>query len=129
MVMCGMGKEVGKIKEIIKDIERFFEHTCFVTEWEEQKQEWGETILVEKEQKKELPCRLCRNPKIVTVNAVLPAETVYDAVLLFRKDDVILPGSKVEVMDSENVMLFSSVGEMVPYQTHNEIALKREDVI
>ena len=63
------------------------------------------------------------------VNAVLPAETVYDAVLLFRKDDVILPGSKVEVMDSENVMLFSSVGEMVPYQTHNEIALKREDVI
>ena len=90
MVMCGMGKEMGKIKEIIKDIERFFEHTCFVTEW---------------------------------------AETVYDAVLLFRKDDVILPGSKVEVMDSENVMLFSSVGEMVPYQTHNEIALKREDVI
>ena len=31
--MCGMGKEMGKIKEIIKDIERFFEHTCFVTEW------------------------------------------------------------------------------------------------
>lgn len=128
MVICGIGKEVGMIEQVIKDVERFFEHTCFVTEWEEQKQDWGETILVEKEQKKELPCRLCRNPKIAATNDVLPAEAIYDAVLLFRKSDVILPGSKVEVMDKET-MVFSSVGEMIRYQTHNEIALKREDVI
>lgn len=128
MVICGMGKEVGKMEHVKKDIERFFEQTCFVTEWEEQKQDWGETILVEKEQKKELPCRLCRNPKIAVTTGVLPAEAIYDAVLLFRKSDVILPGSKVEVIENGN-MLFSSVGEMISYQTHNEIALKRESTI
>ena len=117
------------MESVIKDVESFFEHKCFVTEWEEQKQPYGETLLVQKELKKELPCRLCRNPKIATINSVLPAEAIYDAILLFRKNDVILAGSRVEVLENGKSILFSSVGEMVSYYTHNEIALKREDII
>ena len=113
------------MENIIKDIESFFEQKCFVTEWEEQKQQYGETLIVEKQQKKELLCRLCRNPKIAATNGVLPSESVYDAILLFRKNDFILPGSKIEVMENGKSLLFCSVGETVCYHTHNEVALKR----
>lgn len=70
------------------------------------------------------------SPKTAIVKGVLPAEVVYNAILLFRKQDVIMAGSKIEVQqeNGENVG-FCCVGEMVSYSTHNEIALKREDVV
>ena len=98
-----------------------------MTEWEKQKQYWGETLLAEKEQKKQIKCRLCRSPKIAVKNGVLPAEVIYDAVLLFCKDDVIVAWSKIE-MEKGGGEIFQCVGEMVSYNTHNEIALKREDI-
>ncbi len=98
-----------------------------MTEWEKQKQYWGETLLSEKEQKKQIKCRLCRSPKIAVKNGVLPAEVIYDAVLLFCKDEVIVAGSKIK-METEGGEIFQCVGEMVSYNTHNEIALKREDI-
>lgn len=118
------------MKKVIRDVEKFFNERCFVKEWEKEKQNWGETLIVEKEEKRELPCRLCRNPEIAVTNGIMPTETVYDAVLLFRKQDSIVAGSKVEVEQErgENIV-FCSVGEMVSYCTHNEIALKRESVI
>lgn len=118
------------MEKVIEEVEKFFHERCFVKEWEKEEQSWGETLIVEKEEKRELPCRLCRNPKIAVSKGIMPAETVYDAVLLFRKQDVILGGSKVEVEQEggENIV-FRSVGEMVSYCTHNEIALKREEVI
>lgn len=99
-------------------------------EWEKEKQNWGEILFSEKEQKKQIKCRLCRTPKIAVKNGVLPAEVIYDAILLFCKEDRIMAGSKIEIEreGGENVV-FKSVGEMVSYSTHNEIALKREDVI
>lgn len=116
------------IKRAKKEIEKFFNENCVVTEWEKEKQNWGEILFSEKEQKKQIKCRLCRSPKIAVKNGVLPAEIIYDAVLLFCKEDVILAGSKIE-MKKEEGEVFRSVGEMVSYSTHNEIALKREDVI
>ncbi|NDO46207.1 hypothetical protein [Clostridium sp. MD294] len=86
-------------------------------------------MFVEKEEKKQIKCRLCRSPKIVVKNGVLPAKILYDAVLLFCKEDVIKAGSNIEIEKEggENIV-FKSVGEMVSYSTHNEIALKREDI-
>lgn len=118
------------MQKIKKDIESLFHEKCFVTEWQIQKQLSGETLLEEKEQKKELFCRICRNPKIAVQYGVLPMQSEYDAILLFSKENYIAPGSKIELQQQqgENI-IFYCVGEMVPYDTHNEIALKKESVI
>ncbi len=117
------------IENIKKDIERFFKQKCFVTVWQEQKTDWGETLIIEEEQITEMPCRLCRNVKTAVKNTVLPSEIVYDAILLFPKEYVILAGSKIEVEQEygEN-LVFYCAGEMIDYDTHNEIALKRESI-
>jgi len=100
-----------------------------VTVWQEQKTDWGETLITEAEQITEMPCRLCRNVKTAVKNTVLPSEIVYDAILLFPKEYVILAGSKIEVQQEygEN-LVFYCTGEMIDYDTHNEIALKRESI-
>ena len=74
------------IENIKKDIERFFKQKCFVTVWQEQKTDWGETLITEEQQITEMPCRLCRNVKTTVKNTVLPSEIVYDAILLFPKE-------------------------------------------
>lgn len=118
------------IENIKKDVESFFQQKCFVTEWQEQKLDWGETLITEGEQIIEMPCRLCRNIKTAVKNDVLPSEVMYDAILLFPKEYAISAGSKVEVeQENHQNLVFYSAGEMVDYTTHNEIALKRESII
>ena len=118
------------MKRVQKDIEKFFKQKCFITEWQEERQNWGETLVVEKGEKKEIACRVCRTPKVAVGEGVLPKEVVYDAVLLFGKENVIKAGSKIEVEQEvgEN-LIFCSVGETVYYDNHNEIGLRREGVI
>ncbi len=116
------------IERIKKDVEGFFEDKCFVYQWEEAVQPWGETIIVRKEEKQQCCCRLCTSPKAAVKKDVLPSEIQYDAILLFSKDNDIAGGSVVEIEQKfgEKRLLFDSVGEMVCYDTHNEIALKRK---
>lgn len=77
-----------------------------------------------------MQCRLCISPKTALEKGVLPAEIIYDVILLFSKEDSIVPGSVIEVQQKfgKVPLLFESVGEMVCYSTHNEIALKRKTI-
>lgn len=71
----------------------------------ERKAKLGRNIIFGKRTKKQIKCRLCRSPKIAVKNGVLPAEIIYDAVLLFCKEDVILAGSKIEMKKEEGKYL------------------------
>lgn len=124
-------REMGvcNMKKLKKAVESMFIQWCKVWEWEEERKPWGETRVVKKEPPKEFCCRVCRVPKVAEERAYLPTVTEQSSVLLFPKEESIAGGSFVTVEMTGGAISFICGGQMVCYETHNEIALLEREVL
>jgi len=117
------GLEEGR-KAAKQAAESLFCDKCSVFGFQEEKTDWGETRVIEKHRAENLPCRISYDSKACQRDDGLLPRLVFEPLLLYRTEDIILPGSKVLVITKEGRTLqFRAAGECVAYDSHKETRL------
>lgn len=117
------GLEDGR-KATKQAVEFLFCDKCSVIAFQEEKTNWGETRVIEKQGSENLPCRISYESKACQKDDGLLPRLVFEPLLLYRTEDVILPGSKVLVLTKDGRTLqFRAAGECMAYDSHKETRL------
>ncbi len=117
------GLEEGK-KSAKRAVELLFCDRCSVIVFQEEKTDWGETRVIEKQGAENLPCRISYAAKACQTGSGLLSKQEFEPLLLYRTEDEILAGSKVIVTTQNGKKLqFRAAGEGVAYDSHKETRL------
>ena len=111
-------------KSAKRAVELLFCDRCSVIVFQEEKTDWGETRVIEKQGVENLPCRISYESKACQKGEGLLPKQEFEPLLLYRAEDEILAGSKVIVTNKEGKILrFRAAGEGVAYDSHKETRL------
>lgn len=105
---------------------QLYEERATIKRYVEEKTEWGETRLVEKEVERNVPCRISQRALGVNSQTETVNEIAYETKLFLPPDIEIRQGDIIEVT-RQGVTRKYTAGEPFIYPTHQEVSIQRRE--
>lgn len=107
-------------------VEQLYEDRAIIKRYVEERTEWGETRLIEKEVERDIPCRISQRALGVNRQTETVNEIAYETKLLLPPDIEVRQGDIIEVT-RRGVTRKYTAGEPFLYPTHQEVSIQRRD--
>jgi len=107
-------------------IEQLYEDRATIKRYVEEKTEWGETRLIEKEVERDIPCRISQRALSVNSQTETVNEIAYETKLFLPPDIEVRQGDIIEVT-RQGITRKYTAGEPFLYPTHQEVSIQRRE--